>query len=107
MNRLHNRQLDSDVPAPLRAESIFELGLEPLSTEFSLEALLDRQSYHQGVADMTNMPRPEEIQAAPVENIPTYAAEDLVKAEGKANILLNGNTYILRITRAGKLILTK
>ncbi|QFT60390.1 hypothetical protein FIU94_16290 [Sulfitobacter sp. THAF37] len=36
-----------------------------------------------------------------------YDARDLVVNGEKANIVLDGQTYILRITRAGKLILTK
>lgn len=39
--------------------------------------------------------------------IPTYAAEDLTEGGDTAQIVLGGQTYTLRITRAGKLILTK
>lgn len=46
--------------------------------------------------------------AAPAPNtLPTYAAEDLTKGGDQAQIVLSGQTYTLRITRAGKLILTK
>jgi hemin uptake protein HemP len=38
---------------------------------------------------------------------PTYDAADLTKGGDRALILLNDQTYVLRITRAGKLILTK
>jgi len=41
------------------------------------------------------------------EVFPTYHAEDLTKGGIQARILLNGQVYSLRITRAGKLILTK
>ncbi|MCI5096093.1 MAG: hemin uptake protein HemP [Rhodobacteraceae bacterium] len=41
------------------------------------------------------------------EVFPTYHAEDLTKGGVQARILLNGQIYSLRITRAGKLILTK
>ncbi|MGR3616563.1 MAG: hemin uptake protein HemP [Paracoccaceae bacterium] len=41
------------------------------------------------------------------EVFPTYHAEDLTKNGIQARILLNGQVYSLRITRAGKLILTK
>ncbi len=41
------------------------------------------------------------------EVFPTYHAEDLTKHGTQARILLNGQVYSLRITRAGKLILTK
>lgn len=36
-----------------------------------------------------------------------YDARDLIVNGLKANIVLDGQTYTLRITRAGKLILTK
>ncbi|MEO1640746.1 MAG: hemin uptake protein HemP [Pseudomonadota bacterium] len=39
--------------------------------------------------------------------VPTYAATDLTAGDDLAQIVLNGQTYVLRITRAGKLILTK
>ena len=45
--------------------------------------------------------------AAPQPAIPTYLADDLTQGGDLAMICLNGQTYILRITRAGKLILTK
>ncbi|MGB3243641.1 MAG: hemin uptake protein HemP [Sulfitobacter sp.] len=38
---------------------------------------------------------------------PTYAALDLTKGGDQAQIVLGDQTYTLRITRAGKLILTK
>ena len=41
------------------------------------------------------------------DTLPTYDARDLVQTGSQARILLNGQIYYLRITRAGKLILTK
>jgi len=41
------------------------------------------------------------------EVLPTYAARDLTDGGGLAKIVLEDQTYTLRITRAGKLILTK
>ncbi|MGY3437475.1 MULTISPECIES: hemin uptake protein HemP [unclassified Marinovum] len=38
---------------------------------------------------------------------PIYDARRLVGDEATARILLDGMVYVLRITRAGKLILTK
>lgn len=38
---------------------------------------------------------------------PRHDARDLTDAAGRAVIVLDGQTYFLRITRAGKLILTK
>lgn len=41
------------------------------------------------------------------ETIPAHCAEALTEGGQVAHIQLNGMTYILRITHAGKLILTK
>ncbi|WP_342077834.1 hemin uptake protein HemP [Yoonia sp. SS1-5] len=38
---------------------------------------------------------------------PSFDARDLVGDDGQANIVLGDQVYVLRITRAGKLILTK
>ncbi len=38
---------------------------------------------------------------------PIYDAHRLIGAEGTAQIVLDDKTYTLRMTRAGKLILTK
>lgn len=46
-------------------------------------------------------------QEAPQNALPTYSAVDLTKGGDQARILLGDQTYLLRITRAGKLILTK
>ena len=42
-----------------------------------------------------------------LQRLPRYAARDLVKDGDQANIILDDQVYVLRITRAGKLILTK
>lgn len=39
--------------------------------------------------------------------LPSYDARDLTQSGSLAQIILDGQTYTLRITRAGKLILTK
>lgn len=39
--------------------------------------------------------------------LPCHRAEDLTKGGVQAQIVLHGQVYTLRITRAGKLILTK
>ncbi|MEP5730182.1 MAG: hemin uptake protein HemP [Sulfitobacter sp.] len=44
---------------------------------------------------------------APAPTLPTYSARDLTQDGELAQIVLGDQTYILRITRAGKLILTK
>lgn len=41
------------------------------------------------------------------QSLPTYAARDLTEGGDQAQIVLGDQTYTLRITRAGKLILTK
>jgi hemin uptake protein HemP len=41
------------------------------------------------------------------EPLPSYDARELTKDGVQAQIILNNQTYFLRITRAGKLILTK
>ncbi|CAA9396779.1 MAG: hypothetical protein AVDCRST_MAG15-765 [uncultured Rubellimicrobium sp.] len=38
---------------------------------------------------------------------PTYDARDLLGPGGEARLVLDGQVYTLRMTRAGKLILTK
>jgi len=43
----------------------------------------------------------------PRSNVPIYDARDLAKGGDLSHIQLDGQTYVLRITRAGKLILTK
>jgi hemin uptake protein HemP len=41
------------------------------------------------------------------DTLPTYAARDLTEGGDLAQIVLGNQTYTLRVTRAGKLILTK
>lgn len=41
------------------------------------------------------------------QTLPTYSARDLTESGNQALIVLEDQTYNLRITRAGKLILTK
>ena len=53
---------------------------------------------------MTFQPMPyTHAPASPV----THDARDLIPDGERAQIVLDGQTYVLRITRAGKLILTK
>ncbi|MCL3883152.1 hemin uptake protein HemP [Marivita sp. GX14005] len=54
---------------------------------------------------MTFHSTPPKQTPAPV--LPTYAARDLTEGGDLAQITLGDQTYVLRITRAGKLILTK
>lgn len=41
------------------------------------------------------------------EELTTYDARDLIENGVQARIVLDGSVYLLRITKAGKLILTK
>ena len=43
----------------------------------------------------------------PDQNVPTYDARELIHTGVQAKIILDEQVYTLRITRAGKLILTK
>ncbi|MGY9049042.1 hypothetical protein P775_23790 [Puniceibacterium antarcticum] len=55
---------------------------------------------------MTHL-KPSATSPAPSEAIPTYDARALVADGVQARIVLDGQPYVLRITRADKLILTK
>ena len=46
-------------------------------------------------------------QARTTMSVPAWAAEDLTQGRSLAQIRLGDQEYVLRITRAGKLILTK
>jgi len=59
-------------------------------------------SFHGPMSDT-----PEPTRALPPQTTPIYDAKKLTGAEGTAMIVLDDKTYTLRITRAGKLILTK
>jgi hemin uptake protein HemP len=50
---------------------------------------------------------PSEAHPVPGPTLPIHDARRLTGDEGTAFIMLDGKTYTLRITRAGKLILTK
>lgn len=64
---------------------------------------------------MTFMAKPDEKNSTSVANhgkltlekLPIHDARDLTQGGALAQIALNGQVYTLRITRAGKLILTK
>ena len=56
----------------------------------------------------TRLSEPDCTPPAPrADAVPLYDALRLVGTEGTAQIALDDKTYTLRITRAGKLILTK
>ena len=50
---------------------------------------------------------PQSKPASEAPQIDTYDARELIRDGAQAAIMLDGQTYYLRITRAGKLILTK
>lgn len=54
---------------------------------------------------MTDVPKPTATFEGP--KIDTYDARELIKSGSQAAIVLDEQVYVLRITRAGKLILTK
>ena len=54
---------------------------------------------------MTVRQLPPQVPHTPA--LPTYNARDLTQSGELAQIVLEGQIYTLRITRAGKLILTK
>lgn len=57
---------------------------------------------------MPDQPRPlKATQPVASEDIPQHRAQTLMDGGNIAHIKLDGQTYTLRITRAGKLILTK
>lgn len=45
--------------------------------------------------------------STPTNTLPTYQAKDLTEDGDLAQIILEDQIYTLRVTRAGKLILTK
>ena len=55
------------------------------------------------MATLSLVPAPAQRPPTP----PTHDARDLTGPAGEARITLDGQTYTPRITRAGKLILTK
>lgn len=55
---------------------------------------------------MSLRPVPEIVES-PSENLPAYDASELTKGGDQALIVYQDKIYTLRITRAGKLILTK
>lgn len=58
---------------------------------------------------MNAMPKPETgpFPASVPDTLPTHQANELTQGGSLARIVLNDQVYSLRITRAGKLILTK
>ena len=54
---------------------------------------------------MTDLPA--RAKAPSADTLATYDARDLIPSGVQACIVLDDQTYFLRITRAGKLILTK
>lgn len=54
---------------------------------------------------MQQLPKTRAVDQA--DDTAIYDARDLISNGVKAEIVLDGQTYTLRITRAGKLILTK
>lgn len=73
----------------------------------SIEAVLDNYSSSVRSKKLMSFHSVDE-QTAPIENkLPTYDAKALTKGVDQAQIVLGDQIYTLRITRAGKLLLTK
>ncbi|MDJ0995649.1 MAG: hemin uptake protein HemP [Dinoroseobacter sp.] len=53
------------------------------------------------------MTAPKQTKTYPVEKLPLYDAMELTQGGDLARIKLDDQIYTLRVTRAGKLILTK
>lgn len=62
---------------------------------------------HGTLTDAAPTHRPRPAEHAPTRELPSYSALDLTQGGDLAQIMLGAQTYVLRITRAGKLILTK
>ena len=56
---------------------------------------------------MMGLPKIASTTQTPHQLLPAYSARDLIQDGDQANIILDDQVYVLRITRAGKLILTK
>lgn len=56
---------------------------------------------------MTNLDSLTSLTSLPASNAPVHDALALTGGGVQAQLVLNGQVYTLRITRAGKLILTK
>lgn len=54
-----------------------------------------------------NLPPKLAPNSVPADDLPTYDARALIANGQQARVMLDGQSYFLRITRAGKLILTK
>lgn len=52
-------------------------------------------------------PQKFSTEALKSDELPTYDARNMIGDGVQARVLLDGQSYYLRITRAGKLILTK
>jgi hemin uptake protein HemP len=65
-------------------------------------------SAHRSGDDPMNIQNPTPTQGYPITSLlPAHRAEELTKGGNLAHIELGDQLYTLRITRAGKLILTK
>ncbi|WP_146591672.1 hemin uptake protein HemP [Puniceibacterium confluentis] len=56
---------------------------------------------------MNAVPRTAPLGTVVPDDVPTFDVRDLIQDGIQARLVLDGQTYTLRITRAGKLILTK
>lgn len=80
-----------------------------LAPEFGLGGLVEQISPARdaNLARNTSPARRRHMNETASADLPAHDARVLTGDSGRANINLDGQEYILRITRAGKLILTK
>lgn len=81
----------------------------PLQTsiEADLESVVDNYSSSVRVRKLMSFHSVEEQMVPIVNKLPIYDAKALTKGGDQAQIILGDQIYTLRITRAGKLLLTK
>lgn len=70
--------------------------------ENRIDRMYDTADHRSGKRTLTTTTKPEMNDTAP-----THDARTLTNGADQARIVLDGQVYTLRITRAGKLILTK
>ena len=73
----------------------------------SIEAVLDNYSSSVRSKKLMSFHSVEEQMVPIVNKLPIYDAKALTKGVDQAQIILGDQIYTLRITRAGKLLLTK
>jgi hemin uptake protein HemP len=81
----------------------------PLNTtvQADLDLIVDNYCSSVGKKKLMAIDSVEEQMLPTLKKLPTYGAKSLTKGLDQAQIILGDQIYTLRITRAGKLLLTK